>query len=146
MNNRREYMRGYQNRWMQQRRTDWILANGPCQICGSWDNLEVDHIDASQKELNPSAIWSRRQEIREAELAKCQVLCNPCHIAKSIANKECRRGSQASWAILTEADVIILRELYAAGGVTFRELGERYGVHRDTVRKAVRKTGWQHVN
>lgn len=134
--------REYQLQWMIERRTAWVLENGPCS-CGSWDQLEVDHIDASQKEMNPSAIWSRRQEIREAELAKCQVLCEDCHKAKKRINQEQPRGENSSSAILTASQVLEAKDLYSKGDVTFRELGERYGVHRDTVRYAVRGKTWR---
>ena len=80
-----EAKRAYQREWMSARRTAWIEANGPCAQCGSSKDLEVDHIDPSLKEYNPREIWSRRAEVREHELAKCQVLCRACHKAKSDA-------------------------------------------------------------
>lgn len=80
---RKEYMREYQKKWISNRRTEWIKANGPCQVCGSDQDLEVDHIDPATKSMHPARIWSRRQEIRDEELAKCQVLCESCHMAKT---------------------------------------------------------------
>jgi hypothetical protein len=65
------------------RRKEWIANNGPCAHCGSWDNLEVDHIDPSTKEYRISELWQRTKIIRDYELAKCQALCNSCHIVKS---------------------------------------------------------------
>lgn len=76
-------MREYQRTWLRKRRDTWLLENGPCRGCGSLDDLEVDHIDPTTKELKPTHIWSRRKDIRKAELAKCQVLCRACHNAKS---------------------------------------------------------------
>ena len=32
---------------VQQRRQEWLSDNGPCVSCGTWDNLEIDHIDPS---------------------------------------------------------------------------------------------------
>ena len=75
----------YQRAWYRQRRREWIAANGPCVRCGSWANLEVDHIDPAQKTLEISLIWSRSEEVRAPELAKCQVLCKPCHYEKTLA-------------------------------------------------------------
>lgn len=74
------------NEKVQQRRLDWIEENGPCS-CGSTENLEVDHVDPSKKELEPSHIWTRRKEVQEKELAKCQVLCYECHNQKTIAER-----------------------------------------------------------
>jgi hypothetical protein len=64
-------------------RQEWISNNGPCAHCGTWDNLEIDHINPATKEYIINRIWQRTQEIRDYELAKCQALCNTCHIAKS---------------------------------------------------------------
>lgn len=83
---------GYKNRdkqrefcrfWIEKRRHLWFLANGPCRQCGSWDSLELDHIDPTTKVSH--SVWSWRAERREDELKKCQVLCHECHKAKTIA-------------------------------------------------------------
>lgn len=79
----REYMRVYQNRWLQNRRKQWLQENGPCKKCGTWENLEIDHIDPNQKKYEVSSLWSRKEEIREKELAKCQVLCKAHHRQKT---------------------------------------------------------------
>lgn len=73
----------YQRRWLLARRQAWIDEHGPCQHCGSEENLEIDHIDPATKEAHVGTLWSRRKEVRDAELAKCQVLCEPCHITKT---------------------------------------------------------------
>ena len=85
---RREYMKAYQNKWLQDRRTEWLQENGPCKQCSSWENLEIDHIDPNQKEYNIATLWSRKKEFREKELAKCQVLCKSCHFKKT--NREAK--------------------------------------------------------
>ena len=73
---RRAYLRAYQLEWLQRRRREW-LSDKACVSCGSRENLEVDHIDPTTKVSH--RIWSWRAERREAELAKCQVLCRECH-------------------------------------------------------------------
>lgn len=80
-----EQKRQYQIQWLSRRRDEWLRANGPCASCGSWDDLEVDHIDRATKEFEPTQVWSRRADVRDAELAKCQVLCGECHAAKTKA-------------------------------------------------------------
>ena len=66
---RREYMKPYQNKWLQDRRTEWLQENGPCKQCGDWENLEIDHINPSEKQIKIATIWSRKKEIRDKELA-----------------------------------------------------------------------------
>jgi 5-methylcytosine-specific restriction endonuclease McrA len=80
---RKKYLREYQRVWVKRRRMEWIEANGPCVKCGSTVDLEMDHIDPATKEHH--AIWSWAKERREAELAKCQVLCGRCHEDKHSA-------------------------------------------------------------
>ena len=83
--------RARRNERIRQIRQQWIDENGPCRECGSFLDLEVDHIDPSTKD--PLLVgkrkgvqqnlwfWSRSR--REVELAKCQVLCHWCHKAKT---------------------------------------------------------------
>lgn len=73
----------YQLNWIRKRRDEWINENGPCKICGSNEDLEIDHINPNDKEINISRIWSRKKEIRDKELSKCQVLCSDCHWRKT---------------------------------------------------------------
>lgn len=69
-----------------QRRLDWLSQNGPCQECGSWKNLEVDHIDPALK--IDHRIWTWSEVRRTEELKKCQVLCYDCHLKKTVATYE----------------------------------------------------------
>lgn len=73
--------REYQARRFRECRAEWLEANGPCRRCGSWDRLEVDHIDPAVKVSHN--VWSWSAERRVAELKKCQVLCYRCHKAKT---------------------------------------------------------------
>jgi 5-methylcytosine-specific restriction endonuclease McrA len=66
--------------FMSAERRKWVKANGPCKFCGATKDLQVDHIDRTQKETH--AIWSWSKERRDVELAKCQVLCGPCNRKK----------------------------------------------------------------
>lgn len=66
--------------WMRARRNAFFEGKF-CVHCGGTENLELDHVDRSTK--NDHKIWSWSQVRREAELAKCQVLCRTCHYAKT---------------------------------------------------------------
>lgn len=73
----------YKAEWIASRRREWLSANGPCE-CGSWENLEVHHINPAEKTTH--RIWSWSEERRNAELAKCQPLCRECHKKETKAN------------------------------------------------------------
>lgn len=75
---------------MKLRRQDWLNSNGPCVVCGSWDNLEVDHINPDSKESHN--VWSWSEERRTAELSKCQVLCKTHHQEKTALENSVRMG------------------------------------------------------
>ncbi len=69
-------------------RSEWIESQGSkCVLCGSTKNLEIDHVDRSTKRWNITAIWLRKESDRVSELAKCQLLCEVCHVAKSASEK-----------------------------------------------------------
>lgn len=59
------------------------LLGGRCVRCGKTSDLEIDHVDPSTKALRITDALTRRQEVRLAELAKCQLLCTDCHADKT---------------------------------------------------------------
>lgn len=63
------------------RRRDEYFVDKVCVRCGSDQDLRLDHIDPEQKVSHK--IWSWSAARREEELAKCQVLCEPCHQEKT---------------------------------------------------------------
>lgn len=135
----KEKQREYQREWIAARRSAFF-EDKSCASCGSVENLEIDHIDPKTKVA--SAIWSWRQERRDQELSKCQVLCHSCHRTKTVLNGDLAHGVRSNLSKLTEAQVLEARKLYATGKVTFRELGERYNVHKDTIRHMIRGKSW----
>lgn len=88
----RRYSREWQKWVRRARRAAWIAENGPCKRCGSTERLEVDHIDPSSKEHEVHSVWTWGAEIRERELAKCQVLCRKCHESKNASEGQARMG------------------------------------------------------
>lgn len=78
--------KNFQNVWVQDRRWSFIVfMGGICAICGSTENLEVDHIDRSLKTMNPAKLWSLSDSNPKKieELKNCQVLCYTCHKEKT---------------------------------------------------------------
>jgi 5-methylcytosine-specific restriction endonuclease McrA len=79
-----EQKRIYQRDWKRRRYEEARrLLGGLCRKCGAVIDLEIDHIEPTQKEHRITDIVSRRLEVRAAELAKCQLLCCDCHSDKT---------------------------------------------------------------
>lgn len=81
-----EKQRAYMRQWMADRRAAWFAEHGPCTDCGTWENLQVDHVDASTKITH--RVWSWSKKRRDIELAKCVVRCVSCHDRKTVLNRE----------------------------------------------------------
>ena len=85
----REYQRKYQREKYQRFRAEILQRlGGQCVVCQSTENLYVDHIVASSKKYEVKVLYSRRKEVRETELAKCQLLCQRCHEFKTQVLRE----------------------------------------------------------
>jgi hypothetical protein len=89
------YMRKYiQERCWRRRAQAIEQLGGKCVVCGSTDDLEFDHIDASTVDRRiRGSLWTVSEERLQAELAKCQLLCHKHHREKTIRNKETGGGS-----------------------------------------------------
>lgn len=80
-----EAQKAYQRAWVASRRSSFF-KNKHCDWCGAIEKLELHHRDPSKKENHN--IWSWGEKRREAEIAKCIVLCRDCHRR---AHSEARR-------------------------------------------------------
>lgn len=91
-----EEQREYQRNLIKDRREEWLTKNGPCQKCGTWKNLEIDHIvpRSVKPARKPSAIWMLKEKTREKELSRCQVLCKDSHWEKT--KKDLGHGEHGS--------------------------------------------------
>ena len=65
------------------RRAVWFQGHGPCAACGSWNDLELDHIDPMGKVS--CRVWTWTPVRMHIELLKCQALCKSCHQRKTSA-------------------------------------------------------------
>lgn len=134
-----------------ERRAAWF-AGKCCVRCGSFDTLEYDHIDPKTKDpllvRNSYLVWTWPEARRSAELAKCQVLCRPCHRAKSKAEGDyshrALKGSAVGTSKLTDAGVRKIREL-ASTGQTYKSIAVDFGLHPSTVSDIIRGKIWSHL-
>ena len=82
---RKESRREYASRVMAERKALGLeKLGGKCRHCGAVEGLEFDHIDPTTKSFVLTKKWGCRMETWLAELAKCQLLCRPCHERTSI--------------------------------------------------------------
>lgn len=79
---------------------------------------------------------------------------NPRHLRWATHKENCAdtlihgthiRGENNYATHLTEADVREIRRLYSLGNITYRELGERFGVGLEAIGAIVRVDTWKHV-
>lgn len=82
-------MREYMARRYASRRAHWIeVMGGVCVSCGVDEELEFDHVDPKTKTYQIAKILNTGSEKKvAAEMAKCQLLCNPCHKDKTRADR-----------------------------------------------------------
>jgi 5-methylcytosine-specific restriction endonuclease McrA len=122
----------YQRLWRAKRRKDWFDANGPCVKCGSFTDLELDHIDESTKVTH--GVWSWSEKRRSEELAKCQILCKKCHLEKTkkYLHKLKSGGSNPTHRSPSKSLIKKWKTLRAKG-LTYRFIGEMYGFPHTTV-------------
>jgi 5-methylcytosine-specific restriction endonuclease McrA len=82
------YMRKYMlRRYHERRRYAIKLLGGKCAKCGSRSKLEIDHIEPKKKSFSIGKLWSVSKKRFEAELRKCQLLCERHHSDKTLADK-----------------------------------------------------------
>lgn len=135
---KREYAARWAKETRERRRTDWFSENGPCS-CGSWADLELDHIDPATKVAHE--IWTWGDVRREAELAKCQVLCHDCHSAKS--SGEGPKGERNGTAVLNRVQVQEIRG--RCRNERQIDLAAEYGVDKSTIYQIAHGKIWKQV-
>jgi hypothetical protein len=81
------YMRVYiKERYHRRRKAAIRKLGGKCVRCGSKKQLEFDHKARTSKIADIARIWSYSDRRFWEEVAKCQLLCRPCHQDKSIVD------------------------------------------------------------
>ena len=88
-----QYFREY---WAKRREFIVNYLGGKCDICGSTENLEIDHIDPSKKSFNISPFDALDKTM--SELEKCHLLCKKHHLEKtSSENSGFTHGTMYGW-------------------------------------------------
>lgn len=99
-----------------------------CVQCGSKEKLELDHIVRETKISH--SVWSWKEERRNKELEKCQVLCKKCHSKKTaMENSIMLKGKPHPCRKLTKDQV----ELIKKSPLSKRKLATLYNVGATTI-------------
>lgn len=87
-----EKRKEYARLWVKKRR-DEFFSDKQCLKCESKEDLVLHHRDPSKKEHH--CIWSWSKIRRDIEIAKCDVLCNNCHVElhSDLLKKEITHGN-----------------------------------------------------
>lgn len=115
-----------------------VLDGKVCANCGGTDRIEFDHVEPLRGQGRITSWWMRSEAVVAAELAKMQVLCRPCHIAKTI------EGQEKPGQCLTPQAVLEIRRLASEGLPQWR-LAEMFGCSRVMIHKIVRRKSWVHI-
>lgn len=93
----REYMRVYMMERYHKRRSEaFKILGGKCVVCGTTENLEIDHVDRSLKTMDVARMaWVSKDRFLK-EIENCQLLCKPHHIAKSREEQSVPHGGGVS--------------------------------------------------
>lgn len=75
-------------RYESQRQTFYTMLGGKCVVCGTTEDLQIDHIDWVYKSFAVGALWPKKNlPAVYKELKKCQLLCELHHIQKTKSDK-----------------------------------------------------------
>jgi hypothetical protein len=75
-----------------QRMIDYL--GGRCIGCGTIENLQFDHVDRKEKEVNVSKLFGYSDDRVLLEVKKCQLLCQECHQYKTTINHDTNKLSE----------------------------------------------------
>ena len=114
---------------------------GRCARCDATEGLQFDHITPGSRARKVSEATNWAMERFLAEVDKCQLLCDPCHRAKSSEAGEVAIGERQGTARLTEAEV---REILMSP-LSSRRLAMKYGVSKTTIRDVCLRKTWKRV-
>jgi hypothetical protein len=139
------YMREYMNRRYYQRKEEaHAFLGGKCVMCGTVEDLHVDHFDVRTKEEAFAKFWNWPKDRFYAELRKCQLLCAVHHKEKTKHEGSHLKGENNPASKLTVAQVLEIRRRYRKGSQTdgVRALAREFGVCRQTVTFVIEYRTW----
>lgn len=135
--------RSYQANWIRNRR-QIFFEDKSCLVCGSNENLVLHHRNPEEKESHK--IWSWSDKRRFAEIAKCDVLCQNCHIEvhRKMGSFGGMVGEDCHFSNLSTDDVIEIKKRIS-NGERNKEIAKDFGVYPSTISKIRVGKTWKHI-
>lgn len=128
-------------------RVAWIITSGLIPHNGSAHGICVCHHCDNPSCVNPSHLFlgDHTDNMRDMT-AKSR---NAVHFGDKNGSRlhpaSRPRGEAHYKAKLTSHEVIQIRELYTAGGITKREIAKRFRVHETLIRFIINRKIWAHI-
>lgn len=131
-------------------RIAWVLAKGQIPHDGSAHGICVCHDCPSGDRpecCNPAHLFLGTHKENHADKERKGRGNQPCGDANGsrLHPERLARGEAAGNAKLTNAQVVEIRALYAAGGITYRQLAVQFGVTFPLIGFIIRRKAWKHV-
>lgn len=133
---------GADGRTYKAHRVAWELAHGPIpsglDVCHRCDNPACCHAECAV----PGC-----EHLKDSSGCRSHFFLgmDADNVADRTAKGRTSRGEHRPQAKLTEAVVCIIRQRYAAGGVTSTALAQEFRVSKTVIGKALRRETWAHV-
>ncbi len=126
----------YEGKVIDAHRMSWELAHGPIP-----EGLFVCHTCDERLCVNPQHLFLGTSQENALDAVNKGRMKPPAYEP----HHKRAKGTENSAAILTEEQVVEIRERYKAGGVSSRFLGRVYGVCHTTIQRIVKGRYWAHV-
>lgn len=121
-------------------RAAYTIAKGPL------GNLLACHTCDNPTCCNPNHLFPGTHDVNKADSVVKQRHAHGSTSGVNTHPERYPRGSKRPTARLNEDQVREIRQLYAAGGRTYKSLAIQFGVGKTTIESAVRRVFWQHVH
>ncbi len=125
----------------------WVLSYGSIPHDGSAHGICVCHKCDNRGCMNPEHLFlgTNADNMRDRDSkGRGKLPCGGGYYAR-LYPERVPRGETNGMSKLTVAKVIEIRSIHAAGGITLKELGARFGVPFNTVGDIVKRRTWTHV-
>lgn len=123
---------------------------GKCVKCGVVSGLEIDHIDPSTKVAPVTQMWNKSWDKIEFELKKCQLLCGPHHLEKTLSEgshlKGIKYGEANHASKLTADSVDSIRKAYVSGASLNHIMRLFPKLHKSTIFRVIQNKTWTDPN